>query len=495
MENLNFIGGTWQAGASRETLPVINPATEEVFAEIVRGNAADVDAAVDAARKARAGWRATTGAQRAVLLRAIAEAIREASPQLAQLEVDDCGKPIAEARYDMADAVACFEYYAACAESLDEQQERPIMVPDERFDIKLRYEPAGVAGLIVPWNFPLVNAAWKVAPALAAGCTVVLKPSELASLTTLALARIAEKAGLPPGVLNVVTGLGHEAGAAVAAHPGIDKVSFTGGVESGRRVMEARAHRVGDVALELGGKSAALVFDDVDIDNTVEWLLMGSVYNQGQVCAATSRILVHRNVFDAVVDRLVKAMEQLRVGPGSDEGTHVGPLISAAQLERVGALVEQGVAQGARVVTGGGQPAHHTKGYYFSPTVLLDVSRDNVLWTEEVFGPVVSVTRFDSEADAVELANDSRFGLAAAIMSADPERCARLAPQIDAGIVWVNCSGPAFIQAPWGGVKQSGFRRGLGEWGMHEFLELKQVTEFQSAEPWGHYDIGRGGLA
>lgn len=496
MNHLNFINGQWHESASGETLPVLNPATEEIVATIARSNAADVDAAVTAARNAfKSSWRATSGVERAVLLRSIAAGIREASNRLADLEVQDCGKPIAEARFDMADAVTCFDYYAAAAESLDEMQGSHVAVSDERFDVKLRYEPAGVVGLIVPWNFPLVNAAWKVAPALAAGCTVVLKPSEMASLTTLALARIASEAGVPAGVLNVVTGLGQEAGAAVAGHGGIDKVSFTGGVDSGRRVMQARAERVGDVALELGGKSAAIVFEDADLDKTVEWLMMGSVYNQGQVCAATSRILVQDTLFETLVDRLVNAMKQLRIGPGDEEGTQVGPLISNAQRDRVAAMVTQGVAAGARLAAGGKVPAHLTRGYYYEPTVLLDVSRDNILWTEEVFGPVVSITPFTTEDEAVALANDTRFGLAAAIMSSDAARCARLAPQMEAGIVWVNCSGPAFIQAPWGGVKQSGFRRGLGEWGMHEFLELKQVTEFQGAEPWGHYDVGRGDLA
>ncbi|AMO76592.1 MULTISPECIES: aldehyde dehydrogenase family protein [Pseudomonas] len=489
MQNLNFINGRWCQSLSGETLPVTDPASEENFAEIPRSGAAEVDAAVQAAEAAlAAGWRRTTGAQRARLLRAIAAGIQQQAGALAELEVRDCGKPITEARYDMSDAVACFEYYAGLAEALDGQQGTPVEVSDPRFEVKLRHEPAGVVGLIVPWNFPLVNAAWKVAPALAAGCTVVLKPSELASLTTLRLARIAEEAGLPAGVLNVVCGLGSECGAAVAAHPGIAKVSFTGGTESGRKVMQARANLIGDLALELGGKSAMIVFDDVDLDHAVEWILMGSMYNQGQVCAATSRVLVQDSIFDALLEKLRHAVQGLRVGAGLDDSTQVGPLISAAQRERVAALVRQGVEQGARLLCGGEAPGQLDKGYFYLPTVALDVSRDNVLWREEVFGPVLCVARFGNEAQAIELANDSRYGLAAAVLSDDGERRERVAAQLVAGIVWANCSGPAFIQAPWGGVKQSGFRRGLGEWGMHEFLELKQVTTYTSADAWGHFN-------
>ncbi|MDH4566892.1 aldehyde dehydrogenase family protein [Pseudomonas sp. BN414] len=489
MQNLNFINGLWCQSLSGETLPVIDPATGEIFDEIPRSGAEEVDAAVEAAHAAlRAGWLRTSGAYRAGLLRAIASGIQSQADALAELEVRDCGKTITEARYDMGDAVACFEYYATLAEGLDGQQGTPVQVSDPRFDVKLRHEPAGVVGLIVPWNFPLVNAAWKVAPALAAGCAVVLKPSELASLTTLRLARIAEGAGLPAGVLNVVCGLGSECGAAVAAHPGIAKVSFTGGTESGRKVMQARANLVGDLALELGGKSAMIVFDDIDLDHAIEWILMGSMYNQGQVCAATSRVLVQDTIFDALVEKLQRAASGLRVGPGLEASTQVGPLISVAQRDRVARLVRQGVAQGARLLCGGDVPANLETGYFYSPTVVLDVARDNVLWREEVFGPVLCVSRFSNEDQAIELANDSQYGLAAAVLSNDAERRERVARQLVAGIVWANCSGPAFIQAPWGGVKQSGFRRGLGQWGMHEFLELKQITTYNSPDAWGHFN-------
>lgn len=488
MQNLNYIDGRWKPSATGQTLPVIDPATEQVFAEIPRGVAEDIDAAVTAAEKAlNAGWRKTTGAQRAKLLRSIAQGIEAEAEALAQLDVRDCGKPIVEARYDVGDAALCFNYYADLAEALDARQGEAVAISDERFEVKLRNEPAGVAGLIVPWNFPLVNAAWKVAPALAAGCSVVIKPSELASLSTLSLARIAETAGLPAGVLNVVTGLGSEAGARLAGHPGIAKVSFTGGVDSGRKVMQARAKLVGDVALELGGKSAMIVFDDVDLDHAVEWILMGSLYNQGQVCAATSRVLVQESVYDALLEKLHAVVVGLRVGAGVDDTTQVGPLISAAQRDRVASMVRQGIEQGARLLCGGEVSANHGKGFYYPPTVLLDVSRENLLWTEEIFGPVLSVTRFSTEAQAIELANDSRFGLAAAVLCNDHAQRERVASALVAGIVWANCSGPAFIQAPWGGVKQSGFRRGLGEWGMHEFLELKQVTTYISDQAWGHF--------
>jgi betaine-aldehyde dehydrogenase len=488
MQNLNYINGQWRDSQGGATLPVVDPATEEVFAHIPQGTAQDIDDAVAAGLAAlNDGWRNTTGGQRAVLLRAIARAIESRSEELAQLEVRDCGKPITEARYDMGDAAACFDYYADLATGLDAKQGTPVDISDPRFSVKLRYEAAGVVGLIVPWNFPMVNAAWKIAPALAAGCSVVIKPSELASLTTLRLAAIAEEAGVPAGVLNVVTGLGSEAGARLAGHPGIAKVSFTGGVESGRRVMQARADLVGDVALELGGKSALVLFDDVNLDHAIEWILMGSLWNGGQVCAATSRVLVQRSIYQTLVEKLRHAIQAVKVGPGSADSTQVGPLISAAQVQRVSSLVSQGIEQGATLLCGGERPSGFTTGYFYSPTVLLDVARDNVLWRDEIFGPVLSVTPFDDEQHAIELANDSHFGLAAAVLSDDANRRDRVAAQLVAGIVWANCSGPAFIQAPWGGVKQSGFGRGLGEWGMHEFLELKQVTTYNSAEAWGHF--------
>jgi betaine-aldehyde dehydrogenase len=251
--------------------------------------------------------------------------------------------------------------------------------------------------------------------------------------------------------------------------------------------MQARAERVGDVALELGGKSALVLFDDVNLDHAIEWILMGSLWNGGQVCAATSRVLVQRSLYPALVEKLRHAIESVKVGPGAEDSTQVGPLISDAQFQRVSSLVRQGIEQGATLLCGGRRPPTLTTGYFYAPTVLLDVARDNVLWRDEIFGPVLSVTPFDDERHAIELANDSHFGLAAAVLSDNAERRDRVAAQLVAGIVWANCSGPAFIQAPWGGVKQSGFRRGLGEWGMHEFLELKQVTSYNSDEAWGHF--------
>ncbi len=330
-------------------------------------------------------------------------------------------------------------------------------------------------------------AAWKVAPALAAGATVVLKPSELTSLSALELAAAADRIGLPAGVLNVVTGLGGEAGSALSTHPGVDKLAFTGSVPTGAKIMSAAAADIKNISLELGGKSAFIVFEDADVEAAVEWILFGIFWNQGQVCSATSRLLVHERLAPRLLERLVEETRKIRIGNGLEEGVLLGPLVSRGQYDKVLGFIAQGQASGAKLLTGGRRPGGFERGYFIEPAIFDEPDVDSIVWREEIFGPVLCVKRFRSEDEAIRLANDSRFGLAAAVMSADPARATRVANRLRAGILWINCSQPTFSEAPWGGMKQSGIGRELGRWGLDNYLEVKQVTEYISPEPWGWY--------
>lgn len=484
-----YINGQWVAPAKGGRFDTVDPSSEALICQVAAATAEDVDAAVTAARVAfdDGPWPRLAGHERATVLRRIATLIRERQAQLAELEVRDNGKPLPEALWDIGDAAGCFDYYADLAERLDAQREQSIALSDERFSALARKEPIGVAGAIIPWNFPLLMAAWKVAPALAAGCTLVLKPSELTPLTALELARIADDAGLPAGVLNVVTGLGAEAGAPLAEHPDVDKLAFTGSVPTGSRIMQAAARDIKNISLELGGKSPFVIFADSDLDAAVEWILFGIFWNQGEVCSATSRVLVERDLYEPLLARLAEEARKITIGNGLEDGLLLGPLVSRGQYDKVLQAIERGREEGARLVCGGERPAHLNKGYYVQPTVFADVPEDSWVWNEEIFGPVVCVRPFDSEDEAVRAANRSRFGLGAAVMSRDLPRCERVARRFRAGIVWVNCSQPTFTEAPWGGYKQSGIGRELGEWGLNNYLETKQITRYDSEQPWGWY--------
>jgi betaine-aldehyde dehydrogenase len=491
MRDKLFIDGQWAAPLGGGSFPVINPATEQEFATAPAGGAGDIDLAVKAARRAfdSGPWPRLTGAERARYLRAISEKILERKQDLARIEVMDNGKPLPEAVWDIEDAAGCFAFYAGLAEQLDAHPEEAIPLGDARFTAKVLREPIGVAGAIIPWNYPLLMAAWKVAPALAAGCAMVLKPSELTPLTALELGAIAEEVGLPAGVLNIVTGFGADAdaGQPLSEHPGVDKLAFTGSVPTGSKIMATAARDIKNVSLELGGKSPFVVFADCDIDKAVEWIMFGIFWNQGQVCSATSRVLVEESLYPALLARLAEEAAKITMGDGLTEGVLLGPLVSKDQRDKILAMIEQGVAEGAVVATGGEPPASLPTGYFLEPTIITDLSEDNSLWREEIFGPVVCVRPFTDEADAIRMANDSRFGLAAAVMSDDLARCERVARAFRAGIVWVNCSQPTFTEAPWGGYKQSGIGRELGRWGLENYLETKQITSFDKSETWGWY--------
>ncbi|HCF2456885.1 TPA: aldehyde dehydrogenase family protein [Pseudomonas aeruginosa] len=486
METL-FIDGRWVAPSQRESFTSTCPASEEVNQVVGAAGLQDVQLAVQAARCAfDGGWSQSTGRERAGYLDALAEHIEARQESLAMLEVCDNGKPLAEARLDIADTVGCFRYYAGLARELDERQYQPLSVGDDRFSCRLRFEPVGVAGQIIPWNYPLLMAAWKVAPALAAGATCVLKPSELTPLTALELGRGAQAVGLPPGVLNILTGLGDGAGRLLSEHPGVDKLAFTGSVPTGSKVMSAAAADIKNISLELGGKSAFIVFDDADVEEAVEWIMFGIFWNQGQVCSATSRLLVQEGIANRLVERLVEGARAIRVGPGLEDGVQLGPLVSAGQYKKVMQMIDLGSCE-ARLISGGQRPSHLPSGYFVEPTIFDEPEVTATIWLEEIFGPVLCVKRFKTEVEAIDLANDTRFGLAAAVMSTDLERAARVADALRAGIVWVNCSQPTFTEAPWGGMKQSGIGRELGRWGLDNYLEVKQITQFRGSEPWGWY--------
>lgn len=468
-----YIDGFWCAGEAGRRLPVVNPSTEETIVEVEAGGAADVDCAVQAAARAFRTWKKTNGAERARCLRAIARGVEARRAQLAELQSLNNGKPLAEAQIDVSDVVATFDYYAGLAEQLDVSAEAEVAIPSGDHQALIRREPAGVVALIVPWNFPMVTTAWKLAPALAAGCAVVLKPSEVTPLPELELASIIAEAGLPRGVFNVVTGTGPEVGAPLAAHPLVAKVSFTGSTAVGEQVMKTAAQTIKGVSLELGGKSSIIVFADADLDLAVDLVAGGAFFNAGQMCSATSRVLVERPLAQALIARLADRAKQIVVGDPFSSGVQMGPLTSRAQYERVQRFIEKGRADGGRLVIEGVVPSG--PGYFVKPTIFVDVPADSAVWREEIFGPVLCVRSFDTEDEAIAAANDTEFGLVASVVTRDAIRGKRVADALEAGVVWINAPQLIFPQTSWGGYKRSSVGRELGPFGLAAFQEIKQV--------------------
>ncbi|KAH1132611.1 hypothetical protein GLYMA_05G033500v4 [Glycine max] len=485
-----FIDGDWKVPVLKNRIPIINPSTQHIIGDIPAATKEDVDLAVAAAKAALsrnkgADWASASGSVRARYLRAIAAKITEKKPELAKLEAIDCGKPLDEAAWDIDDVAGCFEFYADLAEKLDAQQKAHVSLPMDTFKSYVLKEPIGVVALITPWNYPLLMATWKVAPALAAGCAAILKPSELASVTCLELAEICKEVGLPPGVLNILTGLGPEAGAPLAAHPDVDKIAFTGSSATGSKIMTAAAQLIKPVSLELGGKSPIIVFEDVDLDKAAEWTIFGCFWTNGQICSATSRLI--ESIATEFLNRIVKWVKNIKISDPLEEGCRLGPIVSEGQYEKILKFISNAKSEGATILTGGSRPEHLKKGFFVEPTVITDVTTSMQIWREEVFGPVLCVKTFSTEEEAIDLANDTVYGLGSAVISNDLERCERITKAFKAGIVWINCSQPCFTQAPWGGIKRSGFGRELGEWGLDNYLSVKQVTQYISDEPWGWY--------
>ncbi|WP_443700056.1 aldehyde dehydrogenase family protein [Pseudomonas sp.] len=468
-----YINGAWRAG--HDVLEVINPATEETLAQVSVGDASAVAEAVDAASAAFIGWSQSTGRERGALLRKVAQGVSEQREALMRVQSRNSGKPLFEAGIDVDDVIATFEYYAGLAEALDAEQDRAVALPSDAFSARLRREPCGVVGLIVPWNFPMVTTAWKLAPALAAGCCVVLKPSEVTPLAELQLARIIAGAGFPAGVFNLVCGTGLAVGSPLAAAPRVAKISFTGSNAVGVQVMQRAAETVKGVSLELGGKSSLLVLEDADLDLALELACGGGFFNAGQMCSATSRVLVADSLADEFLQRLTARVEGIRVADPFAEDVEMGALINHAQYQRVLAHIQRGVQDGARLLCGGERPAHLAKGYFIRPTLFTDVPLDSALWQQEIFGPVLCVRRFTTEDEAIALANDSDFGLVASVVSRNGEAAERVANALQAGMVWINAPQLIFAQTAWGGYKQSSIGRELGPWGLAAFQEIKHV--------------------
>ena len=479
-----YINGEWAESGRGAWFPVIDPSTEEVIAEVPDADEHDVNHAVQAARAAfdSGPWPQTTAQERGRILLRLAERIRKESAALAELESRNSGKPIVEAEYDMADVATCFEYYGGLATKV---MGHVNPVPDNALSLSLR-EPVGVAGQIIPWNYPLLMAAWKLAPAVAAGCTCVLKPAEQTPLTALEMAHWFRDVGLPPGVVNIVTGFGETAGAPLVRHPDVNKVAFTGSAAVGKLILKSAAESIKRVTLELGGKSPNIFFADADFEAAIDGALFGVFINQGEVCSAGSRILVERAIYPRFVEAMTEKARRIKLGMPLQRETKMGPLVSKEQYERVRSYQELG-KQEARLAAGGGRPAGMAKGYYVEPTIFYDVDNSARIAQEEIFGPVAAVIPFQNEAEAIRIANDTPYGLAAAVWSRDIFKAFRVVKALRAGIVWVNHMQPTYVEAPWGGYKQSGFGRELGPWGIEEYLETKQVHINLNEQPIGWY--------
>jgi betaine-aldehyde dehydrogenase len=478
-----YIDGKFVDAANGDVFEVFDPATEEVIATCPAGGAPDVDRAARAARRAFYDvWRGTSAQERGRVLLRLAERVRARRTELAELETRNSGKPIVEAEFDMDDTATCFEYYGGLATKINGDV-LPVPVPAVALAMR---EPIGVAGQIIPWNYPLLMAAWKLGPALAAGCTVVLKPAEQTPLSILRLADDFESVGLPAGVVNIVTGDGPGAGAPLVTHPDVRKIAFTGSAAVGRLIMRNASDQLKRVSLELGGKSPNIFFSDADFENAIDGALFGVFINQGEVCSAGSRVLVQRDIYKKFVDAAAAKAKTIRVGPGLDRATKMGPLVSLEQRDRVVEYLKVG-AREAKVAVGGGVPSGRTKGWYVEPTIFFDVDNGARIAQEEIFGPVMSVIPFTDEAEAIRIANATPYGLAAAVWTRDIYKAFRVVRELEAGIVWVNHMQPTMVEAPWGGYKASGFGRELGRWGVDEYLETKQVFINLDEKPIGWY--------
>ena len=473
-----LIDGKWVESASGKTFPSYNPATGEVLSYVAEGDREDINRAVRAARNAfeNGPWSRLTVSERGRLIWKLADLLEENLEEFAELESLDNGKPLKIARVaDIPLAVDMFRYMAGWATKI-EGNTIPISVPyapGAKFLAYTLREPVGVVGQIIPWNFPLLMAAWKLGPALTTGCTVVLKPAEQTPLTALRLGELIQEAGIPDGVVNIVPGYGETAGAALSAHPDVDKVAFTGSTEVGKLILQAAAGNLKKVSLELGGKSPNVVFADVDLEAAIGGAASAIFFNHGQCCCAGSRLYVEKKIFDKVVDGVAERASKIKVGSGLDDSTDMGPLVSKEQLDRVCGYLESGFSEGAKAVVGGSKAGD--RGYFVKPTVLVNTNESMKVVQEEIFGPVVAAIPFEDPAEVVAKANNSVYGLAAGVWTRDIQKAHRLAAQLRAGTVWINCYNIFDAALPFGGYKQSGWGREMGHEVLEQYTEVKAV--------------------
>ncbi|KAL2759606.1 hypothetical protein ACRALDRAFT_1060371 [Sodiomyces alcalophilus JCM 7366] len=467
-----FINNEWVEGVEKKTFEVVNPSTEEVICSVSEATEKDVDIAVAAARKAFEGvWHETTPAQRGQYLTKLADLVDENLDLLAAVESLDNGKSINLAKGDIGAVAGCLRYYGGWADKI---VGKTIDVAPDMFHFTRR-EAIGVVGQIIPWNFPLLMLAWKISPALATGNTIVIKPAEQTPLSALVFANLVKEAGFPPGVLNIINGVGRVVGAAISAHMDIDKVAFTGSTVVGRQIMKAAASsNLKKVTLELGGKSPNIVFNDADIEQAISWVNFGIYYNHGQVCCAGTRIYVQEGIYDKFLEAFKKRAQENKVGDPFHEETFQGPQVSQTQFDRIMGYIESGKKEGATVEIGGER--HGDKGYFIQPTIFTNVKPEMKIMKEEIFGPVCAIAKFSTEEEAIQLSNDSSYGLAAAVHTTDLNTALRVSKALKAGTVWVNCYNLIHHQAEFGGYKQSGIGRELGEMALANYTENKTVA-------------------
>ena len=474
---LNHINGKWVAAKSGATRDILNPANNDVIAKATESGAADAEDAINAAREAfdNGPWDKSTGPERAEKLFALANLVEKHAEEFAKIDTENNGKPLREARFDAADAAGCFRYYAGLA---SKPQGQTYSVSDPNMVCMTVREPIGVCAQIIPWNYPLLMAVWKLAPGLAAGNACILKPSEMTPVSAVRLFELIVEAGFPPGAANLVLGAGDPVGSTLAASDRVDKVAFTGGGLTGRKIMSAATGNLKKVTLELGGKSPNIIFADADFDAALEFAMFGIFAGQGEVCSAGSRLLLERKIADKFLPRLAEACKKISVGPGDDENTEMGPLISKAHMEKVLGYIKSGLDEGAKLLCGGHriEKGSMAKGNFVEPTVFVDVPAKAKIMREEIFGPVLVVELFDTEEEAIRKANDTVYGLAGAVFTSDGAKAQRVIKQLRVGITWINTYHPTFNEAPWGGYKQSGIGRELGTYGLETYTEVKQIN-------------------